>query len=161
MRAPALVASLLVSIGACAPAPAVELDDATQLAVRSAVEASFDTLSKAIVAHEWDRVESLLADGDDVALAMDGQVVLGRAAILAGFRADSSILRYLDYRWENTRVRVLGPTAAIHATGFWERLAMRSGDTVEIRGTFTNGFQKVNGRWQVVHMAASHAPATP
>lgn len=161
MRARPLVVSLLLMLGACSPSPSDQLDEATTQAVRGAVEASFDTLSKAIVAHDWDRVESLLADGDDVALAMDGQVVLGRAAIMAGFRADSSILQYLDYRWENTRVRVLGPTAAVHATGFWERLAMRSGDTVEIRGTFTNGFQKINGRWQVVHMAASHAPAAP
>jgi hypothetical protein len=153
--------SALALLGACAPAPAPELDEAAVAAVRGAVEASFDTLSKAIIAHEWDTVESLLADGDDVALAMDGQVVLGRGAIMAGFRADSSILKYLDYRWEKTKVRVLGPTAAIHATGFWERLAMRSGDTVEIQGTFTNGFQKINGRWQVVHMAASHTPAAP
>lgn len=161
MRGHSLIASTLLMLGACAPAPSAELDEATALAVRVAVASSFDTLSKAIVAHDWDRVESLLADGEDVALAMDGQVVLGRAAIMAGFRGDSSILKYLDYRWENTRVRVLSPTAAIHATGFWERLAMRSGDTVEIRGTFTNGFQKINGRWQVVHMAASHAPAAP
>jgi len=161
MRSVNIAASTVAVLSACTPGNSVERGEAALPAIRAAVEASFDTLSKAIVAHDWDRVESLLADGDDVTLAMDGQIVLGRDAIMAGFRADSSILKYLDYRWENTRIRVLGPTAAIHATGFWERVAMRSGDTVEIRGTFTNGFQQINGRWEVVHMAASHTPAVP
>lgn len=144
---------------ACSTAAPDVVDEATAGRVRAEVAAAFDTVSKAITTHDWDQLEPFIADGDDVALAMDGQVIVGRGPIMAGFRADSSIVKYLDYRWEKTHIRVLGASAAVHATGFWERLAMRSGDTVEIQGTFTNAFQKVNGRWQVVHMAASHATA--
>lgn len=159
MRRRALAVTTLALVVAACSAPSAELADADRAAIVAAVTASFDTLSKAIVAHDYDRVEALLADGDDVALAMDGIVTLGRPAIMKGFRSDSSVAKYLDYRWENTRVRVLDRNAALHVTGFWERLAMRSGDTVEIQGTFTNGFQRIDNRWRVVHMAASHKPA--
>ena len=151
-------AVILLAALACTPATG-EFGDAEREMVRAEVAAVFDTLSRAMVGHDWDRLEPIFADGDDVALAMDGNIVLGRETIMRGFRADSSIKEYLEYRWENTRIRVMGPDAAIHSTGFWERLAMTSGDTVEIRGTFTNGFQRIDGRWHVVHMAASHAPA--
>lgn len=150
--------SAVVLLNACTT-PSPDLTEAERRAIVSSVSAAFDTLSKAIVAHDYDRVEGLLADGDDVALATDGVVTLGRPAIMAAFRADTSGTQYLEYRWENTRVRVLDRHAALHVTGFWERLLMKSGDTVEVQGTFTNGFQRIGDRWQVVHIAASHKPA--
>lgn len=152
------ILSLFVALSACAT-PSPDVTDTERSAIVTAVSAAFDTLSKAIIAHDYDRVEGLHADGDDVALAMDGVVTIGRPAIMAGFRGDTTGTQYLEYRWENTRVRVLDRHAALHVTGFWERLLLKSGDTVEVQGTFTNGFQRIGERWQVVHMAASHKPA--
>ncbi|HEX9166297.1 MAG TPA: nuclear transport factor 2 family protein [Gemmatimonadales bacterium] len=149
-----------LAVAACVPqsSPPPAADPAV---VAAEIAAQFDTLSVAVIRHDWDQVEATFADGDDVTLAMDGVLTVGRSAIMAGFRADSSILAYLEYRWEDPRIRLLGANAAVHSTGFRERLAMRSGDTVAIQGTWTNAFQRIDGRWRIVHMAASHRPASP
>ena len=97
-----------------------------------------------------------MAEGDGMSTAMDGVATVGRDAIMAAFRADTSVLAYVDHRFENSRINVLGVDAAVHSTAFWERLALRSGDTVEITCTWTNVFQRIGGRWRIVHMAASH-----
>lgn len=149
-----------LAVAACAPQPSPP-PAADPAVVAAEIAAQFDTLSLAVIGHDWDRVEATFAEGDDVTLAMDGVVTAGRSAIMAGFRADSSILAYLEYRWEKPRIRVLGADAAVHSTGFWERLAMRSGDTVAIQGTWTNVFHRIDGHWRVVHMGASHRPSNP
>jgi hypothetical protein len=156
-----LVLGVLVAASAlgCGSSQTPGQDSAAAGAVATEIAAQFDTLSRAVTGHDWNRVEAMFADGDDVAFAMNGVVTLGRPAIMAGLRADSSVAAYIDYRWDSPRVRVLGPDAAIHVTAFWERLAMRSGDTVDIVGTWSNAFQRIGGRWRVVHMAASHKPA--
>ena len=153
---------ILISMISCQSVPPSAATSSTDDGqVVKEVATQFDSLAVAVRDHNWDTVESMFAEGEDVTLGMDGTSVVGRDNIMAAFRADNSILHYIDYRFDNTRIRPLGSDAAIHSTEFWEKLALRSGDTAEVAGTWTNAFQRISGKWRIVHMAASHRAVQP
>src|SRR5512145_2479219 len=141
MTRPCLVrwaCAALAWLPACAPAPTPRATDVDTTTVTAEIAAQFDTLAQVVRLHDWDAVEARMSPGDVMSAAMDGIATRGRDEIMAAFRADSSVLSYVDYRFENTGIRALGADAAVHSTAFWERLALRSGDTVDIAGTWTN-----------------------
>jgi ketosteroid isomerase-like protein len=147
---------LLLAALACRPAAATLPVDG-EAAVIEAIAAEFDTVSAIVMRQDWDALAPRLAG--DAVVTMDGVATVGRDAILARFRADSSVRAFLDHTFQGTRITPLGPDAAIHTTSFRERLALRTGDTVEVAGTWTNVFRRADDRWRIVHMTSGHVPA--
>ena len=50
---------------------------------------------------------------------------------------------------------VLGLDAVVHTVDFEESLTMSTGDTIVIRGVWTNVFKRSKGIWKVIHSASS------
>ena len=156
MRRTVLTTCLVASVYGCGGSTPA-LDEA---AVQQEVAASFEALATAIVDHDWDLVSTFLAEGEGTVFATDGTITSGHSQIMAVFRGLPDFT-YLDYRFDDTSVQVVDANAAVQSTTFWERLAYTAGDTVEVRGAWSNVFQRIDGEWRVVHMASSHIPANP
>lgn len=159
-RAGAAATLLLFAIAACRPASA-DLPVDTEQAVVQAIAAQFDSLRTAMLAQQWDVLGSRLAGGDLAVATIDGVATTGHDRIVQRLRDDHRIREHLDFTFSDTRITPLGPDAALHTTSVRERLALRSGDTVEAAGTWTTVYRRSEGRWRIVYLAMERAAPLP
>ena len=122
--------------------------------------------SIAIVFLTWsDQFESLsvegimeyMADDDEVIWASDGSITMGHDDIGNRIKEELSPIENWNYtNYGQATISVLGFDAAVHTVDFEESLTLSTGDTIVIRGVWTNVFKRIEGDWKIINSAASY-----
>jgi ketosteroid isomerase-like protein len=123
-----------------------------------------DSIEKVLLA--WsDQFENLnvegimeyMADDDEIIWASDGSIIKGRDDITDWMKDALSPIEKWNYtKYGKATIHPIGLDGAVYTVDFEESFTMSSGDTVVIRGVWTNVFKRSNGEWKVIHSASSH-----
>jgi ketosteroid isomerase-like protein len=133
-----------------------ELTEADVSAIKDSIE---------MIILEWsDQFENLsvegvmeyMSDDDEIIWASDGSIMKGRDNITDWMQEALSPIKKWNYtKYGEATICVMGLDGAVHTVDFEESLTMSSGDTVVIKGVWTNVFKRSDGVWKVIHSASS------
>ena len=160
------VALALVPASAAGPDPAVAGDPITGDNVADVLEMIrvADAVDAAVDAKAWPTARALFTDTIDVdftSLAGGEPATIPSDALIEGWSANLAAEKTSFHQRTNHRVRFDGPDAAtMTSEGYaWNRMEAgadeaNGGDPMwEVWGTYTHGFERVDGAWRVASMA--------
>jgi len=128
-------------------------------AIKDSIEKVFMTWSDQFESLSVDGIMEYLADDDELIWAVDGSFIKSHKDIREWMQEALSPIEKWNYtNYGEATICVLGVNAAVHTVDFEESLTMSTGETVIIRGVWTNVFKRSNGVWKVIHSAASYLP---
>lgn len=158
MKTPFLVSLALLFLTArCGAAGATAATPPTT--TKADVIAAYRASAVAAEALDVDTLVGALAENDQGALAINGQLVLTRAEAVATTRANFQGLRKIKYDLGPQHVTLLAPdTALLVATGTVTGEA-ESGRTFTRSFVHTVVYQRRDGVWRVLHSHQSNPPA--
>ena len=164
-----VAAALGVAVGpasAAEPDPALAGDPVTAANVADVLEMIrvADALDAAVDAKAWPTARALFTDTIDVdfsSLVGGGPATIPSDALIEGWSTNLAVEKTSFHQRTNHRVRFGGPDAAtMTSEGYaWNRMeagaeAANGGDPMwEVWGTYTHGFERVDGAWRVASMA--------
>jgi len=126
-------------------------------AIKDSIEKVFTAWSDQFESLSVDGIMEYVADDDELIWASDGIIIKGRDDIADWMQEALSPIEKWNYtNYGEATICVLGLDAAVHTVDFEESLTMSTGDTIVIRGVWTNVFKRFNGDWKIIHSAASH-----
>jgi ketosteroid isomerase-like protein len=131
-----------------------ELDES---AIKDAIEKVFLEWSNQFETLSVEGIMEYMADDDEIIWATDGSITKGRDAITEWMQAAISPIEKWHYtKYGEATIHVTGSNGAVHTVDFEESMTLSSGDTIVVKGVWTNVFQRSNGKWKVIHSASSH-----
>lgn len=145
-------------LAACETATEPSLTDSQRTEIINSVEQSFSVFSDQFVQLDIEGIMQSFAAGDEIVWANDGIVLKGRSAIEQWMQeALQPIQVWNTMQYGEAQIYILAKNAVVHSVDFNESFTLSTGDTVSVRGAWTNVFEQINGEWKIVHSAASHA----
>ena len=152
-----LLAGCAALVAGCIPAPSAQMTEQMQAEVVGAVEEAVAGYHEAIMALDIERMHDFWADGEEIALAADGELIVGYDAFDAHVReALAGISSFESFEISNPTVHVLGPEAASLACEFAWSMTTSDGVAVRSHGSWMYVVKLLDGRWQAVHSAGTH-----
>lgn len=149
-----LFASLIIF--SCQPSNLVSTDP-NVAAIKDSIEKVFKAWSDQFESLNIIGIMEYMADADDLIWASDGTIIKGHDKISDWMNQTISPIEKWNYtNYGEANIYVLGLDAAVHTVDFEESLTMSTGDTIVVRGAWTNVFKLNNGVWKVVHSASSY-----
>lgn len=145
-------------LAACKTTTEQSLTDSQRTEIINSVEQSFSEFSDQFVQLDIEGIMQSFAAGDEIVWANDGAVLKGRNAIekwMQGALQPIQVWNTMEYG--EAQIYILAKNAVVHSVDFNESFTLSTGDTVSVRGAWTNVFKQINGEWKIVHSAASHA----
>ena len=104
-----------------------------------------------------DGVMDYMAVDDELIWVADGSIIRGRDNISVWMKEALSQIQKWNYtKYGDATITVLGLDTAVHIVDFEESLTFSSGDTIIIKGAWMNVFKLIDGKWKVIHSAASY-----
>ena len=107
---------------------------------------------------DHERMLDLWANTEGFVIAVDGSLIAGYDKHSIQYKElNSNIDKVYYFELINEpHVYVLARDAASYATEFRFSLTMKSGDTLNAKGSFMHVFKKFDDTWRVVHSAGAH-----
>lgn len=144
-------------LAACQTITEQPLTDSQRTEIINSVEQSFSEFSDQFVQLDIEGIMQSFAAGDEIVWANDGAVLEGRNAIEMWMRETlGPIQDWNSMEYGEAHIYILAKNAVVHSVDFDESFTLSNGDTVRVRGAWTNVFKLSDGEWKVVHSAASH-----
>jgi hypothetical protein len=143
----------LIAIAACGVDH--RLSDAERLAIAEEVAAAtraFEAVQRALDA---EGAVALLAP--EYHMYVDGRH-MAYAAVAAGIRDGFAAARQVTPNFQDLRVLVQGPDAAIASFTFRDSIVTHDGALIRSRGATTLAWERREGRWVMVYGHADHYP---
>lgn len=127
----------------------------------AAIRHSVDSVTQAFAQAERDLDPELVVSfiAPDFYMYVDGNRV-GYASVVEQIRQTFGSLRRFETEFSNIEVIPLGPNGAIASFTFRDIIADTAGNLMTGRGPTTLGWQRRDGRWQIVYGDADHYPDT-
>lgn len=149
-----LFASLIIF--SCQPSNLVSTDP-NVAAIKDSIEKVFKAWSDQFESLNIIGIMEYMADADDLIWASDGTIIKGHDKISDWMNQTISPIEKWNYtNYGEADIYVLGLDAAVHSVDFEESFTFSTGDTIVIKGVWTNVFTKINGKWKVIHSASSY-----
>ncbi len=134
-------------LAACKPATEQSLTDSQRSEIINTLEQSFREFSDQFVQLNPEGIMQSFADEDDVVLAIDGAIVKGRSAIEKWTReALEPIQVWNSMEYGEAQIYILANNAIVHSVDFDEGFTLSTGDTIRVRGAWTNVFKRIDGK---------------
>lgn len=151
-----LLASLIFI--SCQPSNTVSTEPDVS-AIKDSIQQVFLAWSDQFESLSVDGIMEYMADDDELIWAADGIIIKGRDDIADWMQEALSPIEKWNYtNYGEATIYVMGLNAVVHTVDFEESLTMSTGDTIVIKGAWTNVFKRSNDQWKVIHSAASHLP---
>ncbi len=121
------------------------------------VKARVDDYFDAAKQLDHERLLDFWANTERFVIAVDGSLVVGYDKHSIQYKDFNLNIDKVNYFEKNDpHVYVLARDAASYATEFRFSLTMKSGDTLNAKGSFMHVFKKFDDTWRVVHCAGTH-----
>ena len=125
-------------------------------AIKNSIAEVFSAWSDQFENLNIDGIMEYMAD-DELIWASEGLIIKGHDDIADWIQETLAPIEKWNYtNYGEANIYVLGLDAAVHTVDFEESLTMSTGDTIVVRGAWTNVFKLNNGVWKVVHSASSY-----
>ncbi len=106
---------------------------------------------------DMERALDFWANTEGFVIAVDGALVVGYDKHSIQYKDFNSNIDKVNYFEKNDpHVFVLARDAASYATEFRFSFTMKSGDTLNAKGSLMHVFKKFDDTWRVVHCAGTH-----
>lgn len=126
-------------------------------AIKDSIEIVFSTWSDQFESLSVEGIMEYMADDDEVIWASDGSITMGHDDIGNKIKEELSPIEKWNYtNYGQATISVLGFDAAVHTVNFEESLTLSTGDTIVVRGVWTNVFKRIEGDWKIINSAVSY-----
>ncbi len=148
---------LLISHG-CTNNSTEELTEQEKAVITEEVKARVVDYFDAVKQLDHERMLDLWANTEGFVIAVDGSLIAGYDKHSIQYKElNSNIDKVYYFELINEpHVYVLARDAASYATEFRFSLTMKSGDTLNAKGSLMHVFKKFDDTWRVVHCAGTH-----
>jgi uncharacterized protein (TIGR02246 family) len=103
------------------------------------------------------RISQLFSNDPDLAVAVDGQLMLvSHDSLVAFYRAAYKNFRTMAFAWDTTRISVLAPDAAVVSAAGHYTFTDTTGRSASPSIAALFVFVRRNGKWQLFHFQEAH-----
>ena len=133
------------------------LTEQEKATITEEVEARYVDYIDAYKQLDLERMLDFWANTEGFVVATDGTIVVGYDKFSIQIKDSISNTDKVNYAEQNDpHVYVLARDAASYAIELRYSFTMKSGDTINVKGSFMYVFKKFDDTWRIVHCAGTH-----
>jgi ketosteroid isomerase-like protein len=129
--------------------------------VADSIEETFSKYVEATLNMDLETKLQFFLDSKDLVIASDGSITAGKSSFAEAYnQLENTIKEFNSLEIIKKYIYILSCNSAVLTIEFDERYTSISDDVVHTRGSFLYVFQRINGKWKIVHAGGTHIPIT-